>query len=59
MIEVSLHNSVLLNESILHRSSQVLYCNISTIECVCKIQGTHKRTYRINKGTVNCLVVEM
>ena len=26
---------------------------------VCKIQRTNKRTYRINKGTVECLVGDM
>jgi hypothetical protein len=39
----------------------LLRCDIVTLVqvIVCKIQQTHKRTYRINKGTVECLVVEM
>jgi hypothetical protein len=38
-----------------------LICDIVTIVQVIvgKIQRTHKRTYRINKGTVACLVVVM
>jgi len=39
----------------------LLICDIVTLvqEFVCKIQRTHKRTHRINMGTVECLVVDM
>jgi hypothetical protein len=39
----------------------LLICDIVTLVqvIVCKILGTHKRTYCINKGTVECLVVDM
>jgi hypothetical protein len=39
----------------------LLICDIVTLVLVivCKIQGTHKRTYCINKGTVECLVVDI
>jgi len=39
----------------------LLICDIVTLVLliVCKIQRTHKRTYRINKGKVECLFVGM
>jgi hypothetical protein len=39
----------------------MLICDIVTLVLVilCTIQQTHTRTYRINKETVECLVIDM
>ena len=39
----------------------MLICDIATLGLVivCTIQGTHKSTYRVNKGKVECLVGDL
>ena len=51
MNEASLHISVWLNELILQRSSQALYCSIIKV-ILCKIQeGTHERETLVERSS--------
>jgi hypothetical protein len=53
-----LHTIISTNVTISHINNQTFYCSL--VYTVCSFMCfTHKRTYRINKGTVECLVVNM